>query len=629
MHPGRQLAVLGLVFVVLYLFVFFGAGAKGSFTERLHPKLGLDLVGGTQATYIASVQNGKVPSPESMQQAQKIMENRVNALGVSEAQVVIQGNDTIVVSLAGEAKDQLKDLSQAAQMRFRMVTQVTGDNSATAANPPSAAPSASGAPAASAGASQPAAVAPSVQPSTASGGQGGGEPMKAPTPTPSASAPAPTPTATAAAPVSKDVATERAAIAKKVGAAAWAAAGKLTAPPDLSTTPTAGVPFAKFAQLSGPEVNALTPQMQFNVPTIGCPQLDTRPNGAIDDVNSPVVACYQGAKLMMDKAKVVGDDISKASPQLDTQTSEWVVSLDFKSEGQTKWTALTREAFNAQSGTPCYTAATTLYQGATHCAVAVVLDKTVISAPQIQGVLSGQSQITGQFTASSARTLADQLNFGAIPVTFTSGPAQVISATLGIQQLQAGLLAAAIGMLLVAIYAFFYYRLLGTVIFLSLILSGLLTFGALIFLGRTANFTLSLAGIAGFIVSLGVAADSFVIYFERLKDEIHEGRSPRSAVPRAWARARRTIISANTITIMAAVVLYIVSIGAVKGFAFALGLATILDLLVVFLFRHPIMTMFANTKAFMSPRVSGLGRAMRRSPSEEPVGPRASRVKEA
>jgi preprotein translocase subunit SecD len=259
----------------------------------------------------------------------------------------------------------------------------------------------------------------------------------------------------------------------------------------------------------------------------------------------------------------------------------------------------------------------------------VVLDKTVISAPEIQGVLSGQSQITGQFNASSAKVLADQIKYGALPVTFEPAATQTVSATLGIAQLKAGLLAAAIGMLLVAIYAFFYYRLLGTVIFLSLILSGLLTFGALVFLGRTTGFTLTLAGIAGFIVSLGVAADSFVIYFERLKDEIHEGRSARSAVPRAWVRARRTIISANTITIMAAVVLYIVSIGAVKGFAFALGLSTILDLVVVFLFRHPIMTMFANTRAFMSPRVSGLGRAMRRTPTEEPAASRTSRVKEA
>jgi preprotein translocase subunit SecD len=426
------------------------------------------------------------------------------------------------------------------------------------------------------------------------------------------------------------VAAQRAAIEKKVGTAAWAAAGKLTAPPDLSTDTTAGKTYANFAKLTGDEINALTPQMQFNVPTIGCTQLNDRPPGAVDTPNAQVVTCDgTGAKMFLDVAKVVGTDISTASPQLDQQQGQWVVSLDFSSDGQKKWTALTREAFTPPANSPCLTAASSLSSGATHCLVAVVLDKEVISAPEIQGVLTGQSQITGSFTATSAKELADQIKYGALPVTFIPATTQSISATLGVQQLQAGLLAAAIGMLLVAIYAFFYYRLLGTVIFLSLILSGLLTFGALVFLGRTAGFVLSLAGIAGFIVSLGVAADSFVIYFERLKDEIHEGRSPRSAVPRAWARARRTIISANTITIMAAVVLYIVSIGQVKGFAFALGLSTILDLVVVFLFRHPIMTMFANTKAFMSPRVSGLGRVLRRPPTEEPANPRTSRVKEA
>jgi preprotein translocase subunit SecD len=626
MHPGRQLAVLGLVFVVLYLFVFFGGHAKGSFADRLHPKLGLDLIGGTQATYIASVQGGQVPSKESMEQARAIIQNRVDALGVSEAEVVIQGQRNIVVSLAGEAKDQLKDLSQAAQMRFRLVIGATGDVAESALHPatPSASASANPSASASTGASKaPSSGASATASPTASGqggGQGGGEVVKAPSPStsPSASPSAtPAPSASASAPpVSADIETQRAAIEKKVGAAVWAAAGKLTSPVDLSTNPKAGLPYAKFSTLSGDEVAALPALMQFYVPTIGCTQLNARPNGAIDDVNSQVVACYQGGKILLDKSPVVGDDISKASPQLDQTTGQWVVSLDFKSEGSTKWANLTRVAFNATSTDPCYTAATAMYGTIEHCAVAVVLDKTVISAPQIQGVLTGTSQITGSFNATSAKQLADQLNFGALPVTFTSGPAQTVSATLGIQQLQAGLLAAAIGMLLVAIYAFFYYRLLGTVIFLSLILSGLLTFGALVFLGRTVGFTLSLAGIAGFIVSLGVAADSFVIYFERLKDEIHEGRSPRSAVPRAWARARRTIISANTITIMAAVVLYIVSIGAVQGFAFALGLSTVLDLVVVFLFRHPIMTLFANTKAFLSPRVSGLGRVLRRAPTD-------------
>ncbi|WP_127503324.1 protein translocase subunit SecD [Actinoplanes solisilvae] len=617
MHPGRQLAVLGAIFVVLYLLVFFAGGASGSFMDRLHPKLGLDLVGGTQATYIASVQGGQVPSKQSLEQARGIIEERVNALGVSEAEVVIQGDRNIVVSLAGKADDQLKDLSQAAQMRFRLLIGTTGDVASVALNPPSAAPS--GAP--SAPPSAPAgttpsngASAPAVQNSPSTGGQGGGEVVKAPTPTPSPSASAPA--ASEPVPATAGVQEQRAAVEKKVGAAAWAAAEKLTTPVDLSTDTKAGLPFANFAKLSGDEVNVLTPQMQFNVPTIGCQQLDARPNGAIDNKDAQAVACYQSAKVLLDKAPVVGEDISKASPQLDQQTGQWVVSLDFTSAGSTKWAALTRQAFEATSTAPCFVAAQALYGQVDHCAVAVVLDKNIISAPQIQGVLTGTSQITGQFTSASARQLADQLNFGALPVTFTSGPAQTVSATLGIQQLQAGLLAAAIGMGLVAIYAFFYYRLLGSVIFLSLILSGLLTFGALVFLGRTVGFTLTLAGIAGFIVSLGVAADSFVIYFERLKDEIHEGRSPRSAVPRAWARARRTIISANTITILAAVVLYIVSVGAVQGFAFALGLSTVLDLVVVFLFRHPIMTMFARTKAFLSPRVSGLGRVLRNASTD-------------
>jgi len=637
MHPGRQLAVLGLVFVVLYLLVFFGAGATGSFANRLHPKLGLDLIGGTQATYQASLINGQVPPQASMEEARKIIESRVNALGVSEAEVVIEGNRNIVVSLAGEEEDQLKNVGQAAQMRFRLVLKATGDNAVTAANPPtaspSAAPSGSAAPSTSPSGSKAPSVTGSVAPSTAasSGGQGGGEPdPSASASAPAAATPTPTPSASAsAAPVSTDVAAARAAIAKKVGAAAWAAASKLTDPPDLSTDPTAGVPYAKFLTLTGDEVNALTPEMQYNVPTISCDQLAKRPNGAIDAPGQKVVACESGAKMYLDVAKVVGTDIKTASPQLDSQQGQWVVSLNFTSDGQGKWTALTREAYTPATGATCLAANSVIGGDGSHCSVAVVLDKSVISAPEIQGVLSGDSQITGQFNAGSAKELADQIKYGALPVTFNAASTQTVSATLGLAQLKAGLLAAAIGMLLVAIYAFFYYRLLGTVIFLSLILSGLLTFGALIFLGRTTGFTLTLSGIAGFIVSLGVAADSFVIYFERLKDEIHEGRSARSAVPRAWARARRTIISANTITIMAAVVLYIVSIGAVKGFAFAMGLSTILDLVVVFLFRHPIMTLFANTKAFMSPRVSGLGRAMRRTGTEEPAKPRTSRVKEA
>src|SRR5690349_11230123 len=243
MHPGRQLAVLGLLFVILYALVFFGAGAKGSLHDRLEPKLGLDLIGGTRATYVASLANGQAPPQGNMEESRKIIDQRVNALGVAEAEVVVEGDRNIVVSVAGENNDALKNVGQAAQMRFRKVLKATGDNAAVAANPPSAsaAPSGSAAPKASAGASQGPKITGSAAPKPSTGGQGGGE--RAPSPSASASAPAPAPSATAEAPapVTADVKEQRAAIEKKVGAKAWAAAEKLTDPVDLSTDPTAGV----------------------------------------------------------------------------------------------------------------------------------------------------------------------------------------------------------------------------------------------------------------------------------------------------------------------------------------------------------------------------------------------------
>jgi preprotein translocase subunit SecD len=379
-------------------------------------------------------------------------------------------------------------------------------------------------------------------------------------------------------------------------------------------------------------VAILPAQMQFNVPQVTCEMLNERPVGSIQDVNQPAVACEAGGheKMMLDKAKVVGTDLSSAAANIDTQAgSSWKVDLTFSSEGAKKWTDLTREAFSNDQGACVKTVPNNTAGGAAVCQVAVVLDNEIVSAPGIQGVLSTQSEISGGgFTKTTSTLLANQLKYGALPVTFDPGDLTSISATLGADYLKAGLLAMGIGMLLVIAYAFFYYRLLGSVIFGSLVLSALLTFGMLVLLGRQIGFTVTLAGIAGFIVSLGVAADSFVIYFERLKDEIREGRTPRSAIPRAWVRARRTIITANAVTILAAVILYAVGVGSVRGFAFSLGLATSLDLLIVFLFRHPIMTMLARTPAFLSPRVSGLGRVLRHAREDAPA-PGKTRAKEA
>ncbi|MDG6102861.1 protein translocase subunit SecD [Dactylosporangium aurantiacum] len=605
MHPGRQLGVLGTIFVLLAIWVWFGG--DGGWRNRLEPNLGLDLIGGTTVTLQAKTDNGKPPTKQQMETAKDIIDSRVNGLGVSEAEVVIEGDTNINVSLPGKSDDRLKQIGQTAELRFRKVlgqTQDIGDTNPSASASASPSVSASGsAPAASASAST------SAKPSTSASAPASSAPASA---APSASGSAP---ASSAPPVAADVAQQRAAVQKKIGDAAWAAAMQEAGPVDLSADPSKAALYAPFKSLTPEEVAVLPPAMQFNIPFVTCDKLDNRPVGSIRAADQPAVACEPGVKYNLDVAKVLGTDVSKADSSIDSTNGKWIVTISFKGDGQDAWTDLTREAYN---------------NGTDSKQVAVVLDNKVVSAPVIESVIPGDARITGQFTKRDTELLANQLQYGALPLSFVPQDAQSISATLGSSHLEAGVLAAGIGLALVVLYSFFYYRLLGLVITLSLVLSGAMVYMALIILGRTMGFTLTLAGFAGFIVSLGVAADSFVIYFERLKDEIREGRSPRSAVPRAWVRARRTIISANAITLLAAAVLYFFSIGSVKGFAFALGVATILDLVVVFLFRHPIMTLFARSKAFLSPRVSGLGRIVEQRPGAGVASsaPRRNRPKE-
>ncbi|WP_189113923.1 protein translocase subunit SecD [Pilimelia terevasa] len=595
MRPGRQLAVLSGLLVLLYVMVMFVGTSGMGWAERFAPRLGLDLVGGQRLTLEAQpLPNGQPPNAKQMAEARDIIHQRVDARGVAEAEIVVEGDRNIVISRAGKGQNLGADIGEAAQLRFRKVLNVTDGNDTSATPVPTPSASASATP-------KPATTPPARPQATSSPGAAAPAPAA-----PGTASPAPAaPSAAAARPGQKPMPELLADAKRKVGPAAWAAAEALKTP---DTGKNAAL--KPFASLTEEEVSALPFMIQFNVPQVTCEKLDKRRQGSISGENVRAVACEGSQKYLLDIAKVLGGDVATASPQV-AQTGQRVVSLEFTDEGADKWSKLTSEAYN-NSGPEETKCPQQVLGNDGHCLVAVVLDNKIISAPEIQGVLGEQSQIDGNFTAESAGELASQLRYGALPVTFEVPDAQTISASLGSEHLKAGLLAAGIGMLLVIIYSFFYYRLLGGVIFLSLVLSGLLIFGALVVLGREIQFTLTLAGIAGFIVSLGVAADSFVIYFERLKDEIRDGRSPRSAVPRAWARARRTIISANAITIMAAVVLYLVSVGTVKGFAFALGLATVLDLVVVFLFRHPIMTMFARTKAFLSPRVSGLGRVLQR-----------------
>jgi preprotein translocase subunit SecD len=598
MRPSRYLFTLAAIFIVLFgVVIGFGSG---SFKQRLEPKLGLDLVGGTTMTLVARTVDGSAPDANRLEQAREIIEKRVNAFGVSEAEVVTEGNSHIVVSVPGQNNESIRQVGTPAELRFRKVLGITTDGSSAATPSPSASPS----PGASSSPSPEASPSASASPSPSASASASASPS------PAAASPSPTNTPPPA----------QEAVLTKLGDAAKVAAqldptqyadGKTSVSSDAATMSI----LEPFKNLTPAEVAVLPPAMQFVVPQVTCEKLNQRAPGSIQDPNQQAVACEDGgtSKYFLDAAKVLGTDLSDATAGIDTTAgAQWKVDLTFNGEGSKKWTNLTREAFNNENGACLITQPNKNSSGSPVCMVAVVLDNSIVSAPAIQGVLSDTSTISGGgFTKTSAQLLANQLKFGALPLTFDGGGnLQSISATLGQDYLHAGLLAAGIGLLLVVVYAFFYYRLLGLVITLSLVLSAALTWGMLVFLGRQIGFTLSLAGIAGFIVSLGVAADSFVIYFERLKDEIREGRSPRSAVPRAWIRARRTIITANAVTILAAVVLYLVGIGAVRGFAFALGLATLLDLVIVFLFRHPMMTMLARTPAFLSPRVSGLGRVL-------------------
>jgi len=306
-----------------------------------------------------------------------------------------------------------------------------------------------------------------------------------------------------------------------------------------------------------------------------------------DAPSDTIVACSRegASKYILAPAEVLGQQVSKATSGIDQQgASAWFVSLTFDGEGTKAFGALTSRVTSLPSP---------------QNQVAIVLDGLVVSAPVInEAIPSGNAQITGSFTQTEAADLANVLKYGALPLAFDRGEVQQVSPTLGSDQLNAGLLAGFLGLGLVIIFSLIYYRALGIVSVSSLIVAAALTYILFLVLGETIGFTLTLAGIAGAIVAIGVTADSFIVYFERVRDEAREGRSLRTAVETGWARARHTIIVADMISLLAAVLLYFFAVGNVRGFAFTLGLTTIVDLIVVFMFTKPLLTIVARWKFF-------------------------------
>ena len=329
-----------------------------------------------------------------------------------------------------------------------------------------------------------------------------------------------------------------------------------------------------------------------------------------DDPKLPLIACNREKteKYVLEPVFLPGKEVSSAvAAPPNQQNPGWTIKLDFKSTGSKAWADFTSANIGQQA--------------------AFVLDTEVVSAPKVQAAqLGGNSQITGNFNQQSATDLANILKYGSLPLAFDQSEAETISATLGTASLEAGLIAGVIGLALVAIYCLFYYRVLGVLTILSLALSGGLVYAVLVLLGRWVGFTLDLAGVAGFIVAIGITADSFIVFFERLKDEIREGRTFRSAVPRAWVRARQTILSADAVMFLASGVLYVLAVGQVKGFAFTLGMSTVLDLVVVFLVTHPLVAIASQNKVLSKPSMSGLGAVQRLGAEQRAARKRAARA---
>ena len=393
--------------------------------------------------------------------------------------------------------------------------------------------------------------------------------------------PAPAPSASAATPAASTAATPAPSGSKLTKSAPYFA-DPTPAPSPLVTPNTAASaqPVATSADAQ------ISDELSKKFATLDCTDEKNLVGGG-DNPDQPLVTCDRDgtSRFVLGPAEVLGRQVRTATAAIDQQgAGGWFVSLAFNKEGTKKFGEITQRVVSL---TPPQNQ------------VAIVLDGLVVSAPRIiDAILGGQAQITGNFTQQEASDLANVLKYGSLPLAFDRGEVQQVSPTLGSDQLRAGIMAGALGLILVVIYSFFYYRALGIVTVGSLALAALLLWMAAIILGKNLGFTLTLAGIAGTIVAIGITADSFIIYFERLRDEIREGRTFRSAVESAWVRARRTIIISDVVSLIAATLLFIFAIGGVRGFAFTLGLTTIIDLLIIFLFTKPLITFLAKVPFF-------------------------------
>jgi len=336
----------------------------------------------------------------------------------------------------------------------------------------------------------------------------------------------------------------------------------------------------------------VSPQLYWDFLNFDCSPLND-PETALAPTDQPFLSCdaQTGEKFILGPVEVSGERIADANAGLKQgqngmTTNEWAVNIAFDAAGTEEFAAISQRLV----GFP---------QGSAQNRFAMVLDGWVISAPSMNAqITDGRAEISGNFTQESAKTLADQLKNGSLPISFALQSSEALSATLGSEQLAIGLIAGLIGLILVLVYSLFQYRLLGLVTIASLVIMGILTYVVIAIMSWRQGYSLSLAGIAGLIVAIGFTADSFIVYFERIRDELRDGRSLPGAVEAGWKRALRTILSAKFINLLSAVVLYVLAVGSVRGFAFTLGLTTIIDVLIVMLFTHPVLQLMAQNRFF-------------------------------
>lgn len=561
--PKRALALFVLILATVYALVFFTGDGQTS------PKLGIDLQGGTRVTLVPQ---GEEPTPDQLAQARVILENRVNGMGVSGASVVTDGN-TLVITVPGEDTSQARAVGQTSQLLFRPV--------ATPANPDLAAlPEELGDMAnrwvefGVITAEQAQGSVTTVIDAVNQNQPEGTEPVETPEIT---AEPLPEP-------ANSIESTERR---------------------------------QEITEMLGADRQSTDPTVQAAASSLLRCDAAVDPLSGTDDPALPLVACEPstGQVYLLDPAPLLAGVAGEEGPRLtgneidterpitggfNAQTGQMEINFAFKTDG-------------ANSGSQTWANLTSQYL---QQQIAITLDSQVISAPVIQSAtpFGSATSITGQFTQEEAQELANNLRYGALPLSFAGedgepgGTAQSVPASLGAASLQAGLIAGGVGMLLVAVFVFAYYRLFGFISLITLFTAGLLVYGTLILLGRWIGYSLDLSGVAGLIIGIGTTADSFVVFYERVKDEVRDGRTFRSAAQHGWDRAKRTIVTGNMVTLIGAVVIYLLAVGEVKGFAFTLGLTTVFDLLVTFLVTAPLMLLAARKPFFAKPTVNGMGK---------------------